>query len=149
MYLNRKSDTVDTYGIRVQYVKPAYVATAMLQSTNPNIHVIPNDGDDSDEEYDVENYGDSSWWDVKRRMIVNRFESTYTYNKHRYALFKLSWCLYVLSLLTNYLVWYYVVFFLCQIYQLYRVITLYKDIKQYCISYLLLFVLVTHDLLDS
>lgn len=74
MYLNRKRDTVDTYGVRVQCVEPAYVATAMLRSANPDVRVISGNGDDSDNEFDAEGCGDRSWWNEKRQTIKYRFE---------------------------------------------------------------------------
>ncbi|XP_025196806.1 uncharacterized protein LOC112595722 [Melanaphis sacchari] len=71
----------DGYGVRVQCVRPAYVATAMLRSANPDVRVVSGcddghgDEDDDEEEYDDDdNYGDGCWWTSRRKRLEARVQ---------------------------------------------------------------------------
>lgn len=75
-----RDDGNDGHGVRVQCVRPAYVATAMLRSANPDVRVVPADCDndqdeDNEEEFDDdENYGDGCWWTSRRKRLEARVQ---------------------------------------------------------------------------
>ncbi|XP_060844323.1 uncharacterized protein LOC132924189 [Rhopalosiphum padi] len=82
-YLTRgRDDGNDGHGVRVQCVRPAYVATAMLRSANPDVRVVSgcDDGhgdedEDNEEKYDEDdNYGDGCWWTSRRKRLEARFQ---------------------------------------------------------------------------
>ncbi|XP_025422643.1 uncharacterized protein LOC112692250 [Sipha flava] len=80
VYLCRTSDDENrgALGVRVQCARPAYVATAMLRSANPNVRVVVDGaecGDDDEEEWadddDDDDYGDRCWWTARRQRLEN------------------------------------------------------------------------------
>ncbi|KAE9527909.1 hypothetical protein AGLY_012733 [Aphis glycines] len=80
-YLTRgRDDGNDGHGVRVQCVRPAYVATAMLRSANPDVRVVSTDCDndqdeDNEEEFDDDdNYGDGCWWTSRRKRLEARVQ---------------------------------------------------------------------------
>lgn len=75
-YLTRgREDGNDGHGVRVQCARPAYVATAMLRSANPDVRVVPGSGsEDEEEDDDDDNYGDGCWWASRRKQVEDRVQ---------------------------------------------------------------------------
>lgn len=69
-----REDGNDGHGVRVQCVRPAYVATAMLRSANPDVRVVPGSEDEDEEEDDDDNYGDGCWWASRRKRVKDRIQ---------------------------------------------------------------------------
>ncbi|VVC26035.1 NAD(P)-binding domain,Short-chain dehydrogenase/reductase SDR [Cinara cedri] len=61
------------YGVRVQCVRPAYVATAMLRSANPDIRATDDECEDGEAD-DADDYGDRNWWTARKRNLLDRAE---------------------------------------------------------------------------
>lgn len=78
-YLNRKGgdENRGAPGVRVQCARPAYVATAMLRSANPDVRVISDTDDSSDGEEDRvdDDYGDRCWWSARRQQLEDSVQS--------------------------------------------------------------------------
>jgi NAD(P)-dependent dehydrogenase (short-subunit alcohol dehydrogenase family) len=74
-YLTRGRDNRnDGHGVRVQCARPAYVATAMLRSANPDVRVVPGSEDEDEEDDDDDNYGDGCWWASRRKRVEDRVQ---------------------------------------------------------------------------
>ncbi|KAL4126854.1 hypothetical protein QTP88_011060 [Uroleucon formosanum] len=73
VYLTRKRENGnDGHGVRIQCARPAYVATAMLRSANPDVRVVPGSEDEEDD--DDDNYGDGCWWASRRKRMEDRVQ---------------------------------------------------------------------------
>lgn len=75
VYLTRHRGDDGGHGVRVQCVRPAYVATAMLRSANPDVREAPAGLDaDTDDERDNEDYGNVDWWTLRREWFEDAVE---------------------------------------------------------------------------